>query len=285
VRIALGRGASSVSQQWLRGGGPWVLTAQGSRRIAVRLQRDHPALAERVTCQLGVKTGANRVFLDPPDSVEADLVRWAVRGRDLCAFCVHPVRRLLWPCRADGTPLERLPPGASAHLDAHSTTLRARADFAGGPPWTLFRTSAAGARYRVVWADLARRLMACALTGHGATELIPLNTCYVAVAASAADAERLAGWLNSTWIRAIATLGAVPAAGGFRRFAAAVVGRLPLPAAVMADETLRELNEAGRRGEPVQEGIDDVAAAHLGLGAREQAHLARLVAGSAADRR
>ena len=38
-----------------------------------------------------------------------------------------------------------------------------------------------------------------------------------------------AAWLNSTWLRALAQAGAVPAAGGFHRFAAGVVAGLPLP--------------------------------------------------------
>lgn len=285
VRTALGRGAPALPQQGLEGGGPWILSAPGPLQVAERLRRDHSSLAERLTGQLGVKTGANRLFLDPPDLVEPDLIRWAVRGRDVRPFGVRLVRRLLWPYRADGKPLERLPPGAAAHLEAHASALRLRADFVGGPPWTLFRTSAAGARHRLVWTDLARRLTACALTGQRDAGLIPLNTCYVAVAAGAAEAARLAAWLNSTWVRAIATLGAVPASGGYRRFSAATVGRLPLPAGVLCDDAFRELSEAGRRGEPVQEAIDDVAAAHLGLTARDRSRLAGLVAGSAADRR
>jgi Eco57I restriction-modification methylase len=285
ARTALGRGASSVPQRGLEGGGPWILGAPGPLQIAERLRHDHSSLAERLTGQLGVKTGANRLFLDPPASVEPDLIRWAVRGRDVRPFRVRPVRRLLWPYRADGKPLERLPPGAAAHLEAHASALRRRADFVGGPLWTLFRTSAAAASHRLIWTDLARQLTACALTGQRDAGLIPLNTCYVAVAAGAAEAARLAGWLNSTWVRAIATLGAVPASGGFRRFTAATIGRLPLPAGVLSDDALRELSEAGRRDEPVQEAIDDVAAAHLGLTARDRSRLAGLVAGSAADRR
>ena len=104
-----------------------------------------------------------------------------------------------------------------------------RADYVGGPPWTLFRTVAAASRHRLVWPDLARRLTACALTGRRDAAFVPLNTCYVASARSAEEAERLAAWLNSTWIRAVARLGAVPASGGFHRFTAAVVE--PPPAA------------------------------------------------------
>jgi hypothetical protein len=253
--------------------------------VATRLLRDHPALGERLSCHLGVKTGANRIFLDPPGTVEGCLLRWAVRGRDLRPFQARPTRRLLWAHDAAGAPLARLPPGAAAHLRAHDARLRARADYIGGPPWTLFRTAAATSRHRILWADLARRLTGCALTGRRDVAFIPLNTCYVAPARSEAEAERLAAWLNSTWIRAVARLGAVPASGGFHRFTAAVVTRLPLPAAVLADERLLAAAKAGRAGEPVQEAIDDLAAGHLALSTRERTALARLVASGAADRR
>jgi hypothetical protein len=132
---------------------------------------------------------------------------------------------------------------------------------------------------------MARRLTACALTGRRDEELLPLNTCYVAATGTAGEAERLAAWLNSTWIRAVARLGAVPASGGFHRFTAAAVGRVPLPHAVMSDEALLELSRAGRRGEPVQEEIDEVAASHLGLTAGDRSRLASLLSRSPADRR
>jgi N-6 DNA Methylase len=285
VATGLDAGASAVPQTGLGGGAAWILTERGSLSTAERLRGQFPSLAERLTCQLGIKTGANRLFLDPPDTVEPELVRWAVRGRDLDAFRARTVRRLLWPYQTDGRLIERLPPGAAAYLEQHLATLRARSDLAGGPPWALFRTSAASARHRLVWTDMARRLTACALTGRRDEELLPLNTCYVAATGTAGEAERLAAWLNSTWIRAVARLGAVPASGGFHRFTAAAVGRVPLPHAVMSDEALLELSRAGRRGEPVQEEIDEVAASHLGLTAGDRSRLASLLSRSPADRR
>jgi hypothetical protein len=193
--------------------------------------------------------------------------------------------RLLWTHGPGGTPLPRLPPNAAAHLAPHDAELRARADYAGGPSWTLFRTHAAASVHRVVWSDLARRLTACALTGRRDAGRVPLNTCYVAPTRTAQEAERLAAWLNSTWIRAVARIGAVPAAGGFHRYAAGVVSRLPLPGSVTADAELAALARAGRRGEAVQEALDDIAAGHLGLSGPDRAALGRIVADGAADRR
>jgi hypothetical protein len=234
-------------------------------------------VADRFACQLGLKTGANHVFLDPPAGVPPQLLRWALRGRDLRPFRARPRVRLLWTHGPDGAPLDRLPPAAAAHLAPHEPLLRARADFVGGPPWTLFRVRAATARHRVIWSDLARRLTACALTGPRDGGRIPLNTCYVAPASSSDEAERLAAWLNSSWVGALARIGAMPAAGGFHRFAASVVSGLPLPAAVLTDPSLSAIAAAGRRGEAVQEVLDDIAATRLGLSDRDRRSLGRLV--------
>jgi hypothetical protein len=137
----------------------------------------------------------------------------------------------------------------------------------------VFRARAAISRHRVVWADLARRLSAAALTSQGDLERIPLNSCYVAPVRTASEAEALAGWLNSTWMRAAARLGAVPASGGFARFNARVVARLPLPDSALTDPRLAQLARTGRSGTSVQEELDAIVAGHLGLSSRAQSTL------------
>lgn len=286
VRVTLAPGrARSIPQAGLRGGSPWLLTADRAHSVLARLAREHPCLSERFTCQLGVKTGANRVFLDPGSDVEPELLRWAIRGRDVRPFTVLPRVRLLWTHGIDGGPLVSLPPKAAEHVRVHDKALRARADYAGGPPWTLFRTHAAASAHRVVWSDMSRTLTASCLSGHADERRIPLNTCYVAPTETADSAERLAAWLNSTWIRAVALTGAVPAASGFHRFTATTVGRIPLPAGVLTDPGLSAIAESGRRGEAVQETLDDIAARHLELARAERDALGRLVARGAANRR
>jgi len=59
---------------------------------------------------------------------------------------------------------------------------------------------------------------------------------------------------------------APPAAGGFTRLSARVVGGLPLPDAALADPALAELARAGAEGRNVQPDIDVLAARHLGIG-------------------
>lgn len=274
-----------VPQAALVGGGPWILSSDRAGRLASQLRGAHPAVGDRFTCRLGLKTGANRLFLDPPAGLPPSLLRWAVRGRDLRPFRPHCRVRLLWTHGPDGAPLPRLPPDVAALLAPHESLLRARADFGGGPPWTLFRTRGATATHRVVWSDLARQLTACALTDPRDRARIPLNTCYVAAAASAEEAERLAAWLNASWVRALARIGAMPAAGGFRRYSAALVGGLPLPVGVLTDPSFSAMAIAGRRGEPVQEALDELAAAYLELSARNRQTLSGLLGRGAADRR
>ena len=280
VRVRLGEAEGSVPQRTL-GPEPWPLFPEGARTAIARLRRSAPGLGERYVCHLGVKTGLNRAFLDPPAEVEPALLRWAVRGRDVRAFRVRPVRRLLWPCDAGGRPLDALPPGAARHLGEWTAELRRRADHTGGRAWALFRTGPASSAHRVVWADLARRLEAAALTGRAGLDLIPLNTCYVLPVRDAATALRITGWLNSTWCRAIAAASADPASGGYSRFNARVVGALPFPSEALADEALLVLAREAARGDPPQEELDDRCAELLGLAGRERDALAQLAAARA----
>ncbi|HET8622809.1 MAG TPA: hypothetical protein VFM14_04550, partial [Gemmatimonadales bacterium] len=282
VRTSLSLGEPARTRQaGLGGGAPWVLTATDEMLCA---GAQAPRLGDRFTPHLGVKTGANALFLDPPPSVEPALVRVSIRGRDVRPFAAIAGPRLLWPCDESGRPLARLPAGARAHLAPLLPRLRARVDYGGGPPWTLFRTEAASAEHRVVWADLARRLTALALTGPSDRNRIPLNTCYVLAMPDGESACRLAAWLNCSWIRAAARLGATVASGGYARFCAARIEALPLPDTVLADATLGELARAGAAGSSVQAELDHATARHLALTPAARHALAG-VAGVADDRR
>ncbi len=267
-----------IRQSELPGGAPWILVQRGLHSIVATLQQDHPSLGASITCHLGVKTGLNRVFLNPPGDIEAELMRWAVRGRDVRPFRCRGRVRLLWTHDPLGRPRRQLPRKAQAYLQRFGAELRARHDYQGGPLWTVFRTRAAVAPYRVVWPDLSRRLAAVALTTAN-PERIPLNTCYVAPVGSAARAHAVAAWLNSTWIRAVARLGAAPASGGFARFNAQVVARLPLPATVPTDPDLSRLSRDARTAALDQEQLDNLAARHLNLSTSTQGALRAVVDG------
>ena len=128
-------------------------------------------------------------------------------------------RRLLWTHGPDGSPLPRLPPRAAAYLAPHlaraprASRLRRRAAVDAVPR--------AGSRARrIAWSGPTSRSELRAASLAGQSDTIPLNSCYVALVRSDAEADRLAAWLNSSWLRAAARAGAVPAAGGCARFTA-----------------------------------------------------------------
>jgi hypothetical protein len=95
----------------------------------------------------------------------------------------------------------------------------------------------------------------------------------------------LGAWLNSSWIAAIARLGAVPAAGGFARFNAQVVARLPLPPSALVDAELSGLARLARTGTPVQEELDNLVAKHLHLSSSAQRGLRAILADRSRNRR
>ena len=274
-----------IKQAGLAGGGPWILVSDRLRDLVNALQADHPGLGESFDCHLGLKTGANPVFLNPPEGLEPEFLRRAIRGRDITAFRYASRSRLLWTHDDAGQARRELPPRCAAYVAPYLSELRARKDYAGGPPWSVFRVRAATARYRVVWPDLARQLVAVALTARHDFRYIPLNSCYVAIARSPLEAEGLTACLNSTWLRAAARLGAAPAASGFARFNAQTIARLPFPITLLADAALPPLAQRGRAGLPVQGEIDEAVAKHLGLTTTAQNALRSVLHGTTDDHR
>jgi hypothetical protein len=256
-------GAPRVPQGEL-GAAPWRHASTAMTPLLEAAAR-HSTLGDRYPCRLGVKTGADRIFLDPPEEIGDRWVRPALKGRDLEPFAATPSARLLWTHDAAGVALAEVPPRVASHLHQHRTGLARRSDYRGGPIGMVFRVEAAIARHRVAWPDLARELAAVALIGPLAGT-IPLNTCYVLAAEDDAAALSIAAWLNSRWIRAIARHRATVAGSRFRRFDTATVSGLPLPALVPGDAVLRRLAaEAQRSGAIDQTAIDRRAAELLGL--------------------
>ncbi len=229
-----------VAQQSL-GAGPWAFGAAGAgpaSRTAV------PRLGEQFRIRLGVKTGADDVFLDPPGPVETALLRPAIRGRDVGAFQYSSPRQLIWAVDRHGHPLTEVPPLARAYFARHASRLKHRADYQAGPAWTVFRTDGGVAKHRVIWADLARRLAAVALTTSASRTAVPLNTCYWIGTSSSDESLALAAWLNSEPIRAQAKRHATVAASGYSRFNAELVAGLPLSLTALTDPRLIELSRA-----------------------------------------
>lgn len=254
--------APAVPQRLLQGAGPWVLVPD-AERLARHLRRAFPALGDRWTPQLGVKTGADDVF------VVAEPGPWtrpALRGRDLAPWVAVARVHVLWTHGTDGRPLATLPPALQRMLEAHLDRLRRRADCR-GVPWQLFRTGLALRPHRVVWPDLARRLAAAVPPA----DVVPLNTVYGVATRTADDACALAALLNTRWHTALARLHADPARGGFRRFNARVVRGLPIPHA--GSPAWPVLADHGRRAAPA----DGPAADFLQLDSIDRRALERLV--------
>ena len=128
----------------------------------------------------------------------------------------------------------------------------------------------------MVWSDVARRLTVAALTSADEATLVPLNTCYIAPARGPIQAQAAAAWLNSTWIRVLARLAAVPASGGFARFNARVVGELPLPPAALCDSALAEIARREPSGGSGPRELDNLVAQHLDLSPSAQRTLSAL---------
>jgi hypothetical protein len=250
VATALGPkpAAPAIPQCELGPSGPWILTP-GSQLLLKRLRAQFPIVRDRWIPQLGVKTGADDLFL--LDEAEPG-TRPAVRGRDIGAWRCKPRRHVLWTHGSDGSPLPCLPAETARHLAPHGERLRLRADYKGGPPWQLFRTALGYSSHRVLWADLGRRLGAVVPP----PEVVPLNTVYGIATRTAADAAALAALLNSRWHTALARLVADPARGGFRRFNARVIGGLPLPP--NDSRVWSALAQLGERCEPADELVADL---------------------------
>ena len=265
-RLKLSHDGESTVLQRTWSGAPWILREPEAGQVASAIRARHPSLGDAVSIHLGVKCGRNEAYIDPPATVERAVVRTAVRGRDLQPFEMVDSIRLLYPHDRAGRPLTTLPEGALRHLTRFRRALSARSDATSGPWWALHRTGPASAPHRVVWPDLARRIEAVALPRN----VLPLNSCYLAVVADVTAARALTAWLNSCWVDALARLGADPARGGYARFNARTMGALPCPASLMTDRRLAESGGGSLDLKERLDAIDKIVVELLGLDARDR---------------
>jgi hypothetical protein len=231
-----------------------------------------PALGTRFRPLLGIKTGANGVFVRPEDRADElpeSHRRPAVLGRDVTPFLVRPSSAVLAALDHRGAPLESVPDDVASYLRPYRHALAHRADARGGaPPWALFRTDLLRGRWLVVWRDIAPFLQAAFLELRSARSPVPLNTCYGIVVPDQTTARWMAALLNSSPVSAMAAALAERASGGAFRFSASVLAALPVPA-ITTTTAVGALTEIGRdasRGEPWnQDELDTHARAALGL--------------------
>ncbi len=252
-------------------GAPWLVLPREASATIRRVLRAGPRLASLFRPRLGVKTGANEVFVrnlahadELPDACRVP----AIQGRDIRPFAVHPSAWLLAALDDAGSPLRDVEPGVAAYLAMHRSALARRADARQGPPWTLFRTDLLRSRWLVVWRDIAGRLEAAALERRSRRDPVPLNTCYGVAVPDEFTACWLSAWLNSSPLRAAATALAERASGNAFRFSATTVGQLPVPPRTdgPALRSLAAIGGAARRGEDWnQHDLDSNVLASLGL--------------------
>jgi hypothetical protein len=285
-------GNRRVAQERLVARGPWVLAGDRTRRALERLCAGGPALGTVAAPMLGVKTGADPVlvgrilgdtdgpcrvgFRDAEVALEPEVLKPAIRGRDLRPFHAATDRVLLWPYDPSGALRQTLPPLAARWIRRHRALLERRSDFRGGPSWTLFRPAAGLARHRVVWPDLALRPHAVALDVQHA-DAVPLNTCYVSAVPDDATALALTATLNSTWVHVLLRLRADEARGGYRRHNSRAMSVVPVPPDGEARRRLVELSRQAHQTHDIcQQDLDRAVAQALGLDAAGCADLAAL---------
>jgi len=190
-----------------------------------------PRLAAHFRPRLGVKTGANAVFvreLSRADELPDAWRRPALHGRDIAPFRHESSAMLLAALDEAGNPCRAVPHEVTEYLRPHLAGLRRRTDGRAAAPWALFRTDLLRSRWIVLWRDIAPRLEAVTLQ-RAVGSPIPLNTCYGVAVPDAWTADWLCAWLNSAPLRAMASALAERASGGVFRFSAATIGALPLP--------------------------------------------------------
>lgn len=275
-------------------GAPWLMLPPDARRVLARIADAGVPLSDSSlgSPTMGVKCGCNEAFLVRASAlgagetvvatargnvrVEAELLRPVLRGESVRRWrASRSDEWIVWTHGPDGRPLPKLAPAAARWLARWRPSLAARSDARGnGAWWSLFRVDgAASDRPRVVWADLSRGPRACVLPA--GSPVVPLNTCYVLRCRDDADAAAVVALFNSPlmacWLDAIAE----PARGGFRRYMAWTVARMPVPRDwARARDVLAPVGARAVCGDVPSDGeLLDAACAAFGVSTRSVAPL------------
>jgi adenine-specific DNA-methyltransferase len=294
VHLDFGK-SSAVPQSALDVPGSWTLLPLRVRAALDEFRSSGESLGTLAPPVLGLKTGANDVFVgrllesygetvavelgSRRVILEESLVRPALRGRDIRAFRACSNRILIWTHDDAGKPLHSLPRKASRYFEQQSTLLRSRKDYRAGPPWTVFRVTGAISEHRVVWSDIAQSPRAVALDETEARSAIPLNSCYLAPVTDAKVALVTAATMNSTWARALATACADEARGGYRRINSRVAAQIPIPAAGPKRDRLAEFSRLmHNQTDADNNDVDEMVADALDLSSKTRTALRTLAA-------
>jgi hypothetical protein len=279
-------GSQTVIQSALDRSGPWVLLPDEVQKALATLRDSGAPLATVAPPVLGVKTGADRVFIgqcleceqglaliqfgDERAWVESSVLRPVLRGRDVRQFRGNPVRVMLWTHSEDGSALDTLPDKAGRYLLDRSATLLSRSDYRKGPIWSVFRVAGALSGHRVIWADIARQPRVVALDEVEPSRAIPLNTCYVSSAPDREIALAITATMNSSWAQALVFATADEARGGYRRMNARIAGQIPVPPSSSLRSALSDLSLEAHQRDVDQNELDAAVADALALPTRTQ---------------
>lgn len=210
----------------------WPLLSRDATRILRQLSSRFPSLSSTLHPRLGIKTGANRLFLD----LGSPLDHPVLRGADISPMRATPSSTLAFchdPTSLAPLPESSLPSPLLAHFRQHARTLSRRADAkANLPPWSVFRLSPDALGHRVVWRDIGLRLEAAYLPPHPGGPLA-LNTTYFIPVPDHHLGLRLSAYLCSTPARFCAAARAERALNNYRRFLGRNVGAIPLPPSLL----------------------------------------------------
>lgn len=288
----------TVEQQALTGDGPWLLVPVDVRNAIKHLLEAGRPLEQIARPRLGLKTGADHVLVGRAvtrdasswtaqfggDTVTADArqLKPVVRGRDVSPFSVRVERVVVWGYDRHDRPLAALDPALAHHVEEHRAALYGRADYQGGPAWSVFRRGAAYAPHRVAWPDLVRRPVAAYLEATAHADAVPLNTCYVCAPPDRDSALLVAAVLNTTWVHALVRATADEARNGYRRLNARVAGHVPIPYGGSATDAVIELSQQEHHGDTVpRDDMDEAVADAFALCTATRSALRRFVDGGA----
>jgi hypothetical protein len=260
----------------------WLALPGDLVRAIREVLRAGPRLGGAFRPSLGVKTGANEIFVRDAthrDELPASCRAPAILGRDVAPFTVTPSAWLLAALTGSGMPLPSVPADVRTYLAPFLGRLARRSDARDAPPWALFRTEILRSPWLVIWRDIAPRLEAAPLDRTAPLSPVPLNSCYGVAVPDERTARWLAAYLNSAPVRNVAAALAERASGGAFRFSAATVGALPIPAqretaAVRRLATIAADAACGDTWSP--DDLDAHAALALGLAPETSAMLAYL---------
>jgi hypothetical protein len=279
--------STTLTQSSLDNSGPWVLLASKARKALEEFRSSGKPLGQSSPPMLGVKTGADSIFVGRIVGTSADLaivalqgrevlleptlLRPVLRGRDVRRFSTKSSGVILWCHGDDGTPFSSLPSNAASYFGRCAREARNRSDYRSGPVWTLFRTRCTAVQHRIVWSDIVQRPRAVVLEETAEPLAIPLNTCYVASAPNREAALAATAVFNSTWAAAFFVSSADEARGGYRRINGRVARLLPVPKPGPRRAALAQLSKRVHENEgDDNEDVDAAVAYALDLSTRTQ---------------